>query len=79
MSRTFTQEATASGMCARCRDDAALPNSAWCRDCAADEQAVTHVAHVIDLTSTCHYGHNWCRPERPCHDCVEDSLGGEAA
>lgn len=69
-----------SGMCARCRNDAALPNSDFCRACENDQDTVRHTAEVIQLTARCQFGTPFCTPAHPCGDCVEfASYGGSAA
>lgn len=69
-----------SGMCARCKNDAALPDSDFCGACVEDNVRVMHTAEVIQLTRRCQFGTPNCTPIHPCGDCVEfASYGGSAA
>ena len=45
---------TTTGMCERCRNDAALPDSDYCADCTADNERIARTAEVIQLTDRMH-------------------------
>ena len=68
-----------SGMCDRCRNDAAVPDGDLCRSCLDDEQRVAFTASILHLNDQCRFRHPGCSPAKRCMDCSKDELEGVAA